>query len=61
LVAYPGGHLFVDGNLVGRDATSTMTLQPGTHTIRVVNRFLGSETRTIDIGEGATGVLEIKW
>lgn len=60
-VAYPGGRIFVDGQPVGRDATGTLTLKAGTHTVRIENRFLGAETRTIDLEEGQTGVIEIAW
>lgn len=59
--AYPGGRIFVDGRLVGRDVTGVMALQPGNYTIRVENRFLGTETQTISVYDGQTGTIEIKW
>jgi hypothetical protein len=60
-VAYPGGRIFVDGQPMGKDATGTLTLKAGSHTVRIENRFLGTETRTIDLEEGQTGVIEIAW
>jgi hypothetical protein len=60
-VAYPGGRIFVDGHLAGTDATGIMTLKPGSHTVKVENRFLGEETRTIDLIEGQIGPVEIDW
>lgn len=60
-VAYPGGRISIDGQVVGRDATATLTLRPGSHTIRVENRFLGEEIRTVELTEGQTGVIEIDW
>ena len=60
-VAYPGGRIYVDGQPVGRDVTGTLTLKAGPHTVRVDNRFLGGETRTIELEEGQTGVIEIDW
>jgi hypothetical protein len=60
-VAYPGGRIFVDGQPVGHDTSGTLTLKPGSHTVRVENRFVGVETRTIDVSEGQTGVIEIDW
>jgi hypothetical protein len=41
--------------------TGTLTLKAGPHTVRVDNRFLGGETRTIELEEGQTGVIEIDW
>lgn len=61
LVAYPGGRIFVNGQLVGHDATGTLTLKPGTHAVRVENRFVGVVDTTLDISEGQTGVVEINW
>jgi hypothetical protein len=60
-VAYPGGRIFVDDQLVGHDTSGTLTLKPGLHGIRVENRFVGVETRSVDISEGQTGVIEIDW
>jgi len=59
--AYPGGRIFVNGQLVGHDTSGTMTLKPGTHTVRVENRFLGEQNGTVEISEGQTGVVEIDW
>ncbi len=60
-VAYPGGRIFVDGQFVGQDASGTLTLKSGSHVIRVENRFVGVEARTVDLSEGQTGVVEIDW
>jgi len=46
---------------VGHDTTGTLTLKPGSHDIRVENRFVGVETRTVAVAEGQTGVIEIDW
>jgi hypothetical protein len=51
----------VDGQPAGRDATGTMNLKAGSHTVRIDNRFLGTETRNVDLDDGQTGVVEIKW
>jgi hypothetical protein len=61
IVAYPGGKISVDGRPVGRDATGVLTLAAGSHTILVENRFVGSETRQIDLQAGQTGVVEVLW
>jgi hypothetical protein len=61
LVAYPGGRIFVDGNLVGTDATGTLYLKPEGHEIRVANRFVGEHTRTIYLTDGQTGAVTIEW
>ncbi len=59
--AYPGGKIYVDNQLMGRDATGQLTLKAGVHVIRVQNRFLGVETRSITLADGQTGVIEIEW
>lgn len=61
LVAYPGGQIFLDGRPVGHDSTRTLTLQPGTHQVRVENAYVGTSTTTITILEGQTGVVTIAW
>lgn len=60
-VAYPGGRIFVDGALVGADATTTLTLKPGAHEIRVENRFVGQHSETVHLAEGQTGAITIDW
>lgn len=60
-VAMPGGRIYVDDKLVGRDATATMMLTPGKHNVRIENRFIGDETLTVTIGDGQTGVVVLKW
>ena len=59
--AFPGGQIFVDGRPVGRDATDTLVLKPGTHSVRVLNRFLGEHTATVEISDGETGVITVSW
>ncbi|HEX7841331.1 MAG TPA: hypothetical protein VF469_27825 [Kofleriaceae bacterium] len=61
LVAYPGGKIFVDDKPAGQDQTTTLTLEPGSHKVRVVNRFLGEITTTVEVGEGQTGSIPIHW
>lgn len=61
VVAYPGGKIFVNDKQVGQDQTATLTLEPGSHKVRVVNRFLGEVTTTIEVGEGQTGSIPIHW
>jgi hypothetical protein len=60
-VAFPGGRIFVDGQLRGSDGTSPITLNAGSHTIRVQNRFLGDKVFTITLHEGQTGVVTLEW
>jgi hypothetical protein len=61
LVAYPGGRIFVDGKLVGTDSTGLLTLQAGSHDVRIENRFVGDTTRTVRIDEGQTGIIVVQW
>jgi hypothetical protein len=61
LIAYPGGAIFVDGHPIAHDVTATLTLQPGSHTVRIMNRFLGEVTVTIDVAEGQSGTIPIHW
>lgn len=61
IVAYPGGRITLDGKIVGRDASGTLVLKPGSYAISVENRFLGTHTATIDITAGQLGVVPIKW
>jgi hypothetical protein len=51
----------VDGKLVGSDATGPLTLQPGRYAVRVQNRFVGEATQTIDVSDGQSGVVVVKW
>lgn len=60
-IAFPGGLISVDGVQVGRDATAAITLKPGTHTLRVANRFLGDHVRQLELGEGQRGEIVIEW
>jgi hypothetical protein len=60
-VAYPGGHIYVDDKLAGTDETNTMTLTPGKHTVRVENRFLGSQTLIVDLPPARVGVVILEW
>ncbi|MGN6108234.1 MAG: hypothetical protein ACTHU0_24215 [Kofleriaceae bacterium] len=60
-VAFPGGKILIDGKPIGRDATGTLVLKPGTYVIRVENRFLGHHSESVDIDEGQTGAIEINW
>jgi len=60
-LAYPGGRIWVDGVLMGSDATGTLSLKPGSHEIRVENRFLGEHKQTIFLSDGQTGVVTIDW
>jgi hypothetical protein len=61
IVAYPGGKIFIDDKPMGQDATSTLTLKPGSYTVRVVNRFLGEFTATIEVTDAQTGTIPIHW
>lgn len=60
-IAFPGGHIFVDGKAVGVDSTRPLTLEPGKHSVRIENRFVGDVTIEVDLAEGQTGVVELKW
>ena len=60
-VAYPGGHIFVDGKPVGVDVTGRLKLAAGKHEVRVENQFLGTGTTEVDLTEGQTGALRIDW
>jgi hypothetical protein len=60
-VALPGGSVFVDGKLVGRDETPKLTLKLGTHTVRVENRFLGTHEYVITVSEGQSGRVKVEW
>lgn len=59
--AFPGGKIYVDGKLVGTDATGTLTLKPGTYAIKVVNQFLGEHSTNVSLGDGQAGTVTIKW
>jgi len=61
LVALPGGKIFVDGKLVGIDATPPISLTPGSHVMRVENRFLGNGIDGVTLQEGQSGVVTIEW
>ncbi|MGC4067349.1 MAG: hypothetical protein QM784_22440 [Polyangiaceae bacterium] len=61
LAAFPGGRIFVDGTLVGYDATGTLRLNPGSHDVRIENRFLGTGSSQVSLVEGQTGLVVIKW
>jgi hypothetical protein len=61
VAAYPGGRIFVDGRLVGTDVSGVLTLAPGSHDVRVENRFLGTNVSTIFVGDGETGVIDVSW
>lgn len=60
-VAYPGGHIFVDGKPVGLDATGRLKLSAGKHEVRVENQFVGTGTVEVDLNEGQTGAVRIDW
>jgi hypothetical protein len=61
VAAYPGGAIFIDGRPIAHDVTATLTLQPGSHTVKIVNRFLGEFTGTIDVVEGQIGTIPVHW
>jgi hypothetical protein len=61
LAAFPGGRISVDGKPVGQDATGALVLTPGSHEVRVDNRFVGTATTTIQIADGQTGAIDIEW
>lgn len=61
LVAMPGGRIFVDGKLLGVDATPPIALKPGSHVARVENRFLNGGNEVVQLEEGQTGVVYIDW
>ena len=61
VVAFPGGKIFLADKLVGQDTTATLTLTPGSYDVRVVNRFLGDFTTTIEVSDGQTGEIPIYW
>lgn len=60
-VAYPGGRIYVDDKLVGVDESRLLTLAAGEHTVRVENRYVGDTTVVVQLTQGQTGVVEIKW
>jgi hypothetical protein len=57
----PGGRIFVDGKLLGIDATPPVALKAGTHTVRVENRFIDGSVIEVNLSEGQTGVVNIDW
>jgi len=61
VVVYPGGKIFVDDKPVGQDRTGLLRLAPGKHEVRIVNRFLGEVTTTIEVDQGQTGSIPIHW
>ena len=61
IVAFPGGQIFLDGKLVGRDITDQLVLQPGAHTIKILNRFIGEHSKSVNVADGETGVITITW
>lgn len=60
-VALPGGRIFVDGKLLGVDATPPVALKAGSHSVRVDNRFLDRGTIEVVLEEGQTGVVNLQW
>jgi hypothetical protein len=60
-VTYPGGKISVGGKSVGRDATGTLKLKPGTYEVKVENRFLGTHTAIIELTDGQVGIVTIAW
>lgn len=61
MVALPGGSIFVDGKRVGRDETPKLTLKPGSYTVKVENRFLGTHEQVITVREGQSGRVKVEW
>lgn len=61
IVAMPGGTIEVDGAAQGRDTTSPLPLTPGAHQVRIVSRFLGTHTTTIEVAAGQRGVVAVIW
>jgi hypothetical protein len=61
IVAFPGGHIYVDDKLRGVDATAPISLSPGVHRVRVENQFLGSGTAYVTLEEGQTGSVNVEW
>ena len=60
-LAYPGGTVYVDGKKVGRDFTSVLKLKTGMYTVVVKNKYLGETTKVVEVKEGQTGVIVVKW
>lgn len=60
-VAYPGGRIYVNDTLVGTDTTPTMTLRPDSYTVRIDNRFLGTQAIAVELTEGQIGVVLLEW
>jgi len=60
-IAYPGGRILVDGQVMGRDSTGNLTLKPGKHEVTIENRFLGNTTMTVELTAGQTGVVQLEW
>ncbi len=61
LVALPGGSIFIDGKLAGRDETPKLTLKVGRHTVKVENRFLGTHEYVITVSQGQSGRVKVEW
>jgi len=59
--AFPGGRIFVDGTLIGYDATGPIRLTAGSHVVRIENRFLGTGTSQVSLSEGQTGLVVVEW
>jgi hypothetical protein len=60
-VAYPGGRIFINGRLIGVDSTGAVQLPAGDHDVRIENRFLGSQSVSVSLSEGQTGVVTLDW
>lgn len=60
-VALPGGRISIDGTVMGTDATGSLTLKAGYHSVKIENRFLGEHKIEVKLEEGQTGVVEIDW
>lgn len=61
IVAVPGGRITVDAAYAGQDKTHTLKLPPGRHTVRVSNAFLGETEVEIELTEGQTGEIVVRW
>lgn len=60
-VAVPGGRISIDGTDAGQDKTRMLKLPPGKHTVRVTNSLIGETEVEIELTEGQSGEIVVRW
>ena len=59
--AFPGGKIYVNDVYLGKDITGAIVLEPGTHTVRIENRFLGTHNGVVEVIASRPGLIRIEW